>query len=513
MKTCTLLSICLVLCQLVMAQIPGELDSDFSGDGIFIENWSDTSTGAFCLGIQPDGNAVIAGFHRISSPATQENIMALRLTGEGNQDMFGNFSRGFDHDLDQIERATSIKVLPDNKILLAGWYMNTIVYQPFVMRLLPDGQIDETFAIDGIFTQELLYMQTVDMDVYFTEDSYNIVLAGVSNGGNPQIIMINQAGNLVTTFNSTGIYEFTATPGAFSDITIDNQTGNLYGSIAYSGMKTALVKINLPEGGLDATFGDGGILSSESFESIDLRFNKIVFEADSGLLTAFGEYRHAAGDLDMCALRVNSSDGNVDNSFGVNGWAWLRNADSDESLQTAIQQSDGKYYFGGYTNYYGTDDFMLGRLNYNGTIDNVFGSGGFIIHNYASIQHINDLALSPSEATLYAIGNSIETADISIVMTAYHTAYIPEAVVNASENIKHSFTWYPNPVTEKLTLETGMTGTHHVVIYDVAGASVWNGDFTGDRIDLNLGFLPQSVYLLQIVMPDKTVRTCKILKQ
>ena len=513
MKTLFYTTLMIILCLGLRAQDPGDLNIEFASGGIFTEHWDDTITQVYGIGMLPDGNLVLPGYYTASASPAQQ-IFVMKMDEQGNIPSFGNCSRGFRHQLCSYEFATGVITTPDNKLLIAGNYTPAFSEQPFVIRLNSGGETDETFAENGVFTNDGINMSVLDIDVYGDESDYNIILCGQNDGEHPQIIMINEDGDLETSFNSTGILSYDTYIGSVVDVIADNENNHLYACIALGGSKAALLKYNLPDGSLDPAFGVGGILSSTVFEDIELTFNAIVLNKDSDLLTSFGNYRHTDGDLDICAFRVKASDGAVDMSFGLNGWGWVRSAGSDEDILSAVQQSDGKYYIGGYTDIMGMDDFMLGRLKFNGTADNTFGTGGLVITEDWFDEQIAGLALSPSEDILYAAGYSFSDDWRAMMIAAYHTGYVPEEQpVGIDENQAALLNLYPNPVIDKLTIKTGVKGIHRVRVLDMAGKIRMERNYEGESLELNLEELLPSVYFVEVTMPNMESITEKIIKQ
>ena len=511
MKTFTSIIASILVANTMIAQDPGSLYTEFGTGGVFTELWDDTVTQANDIDVSWNGTISIPGHIKTTDP-TEEQIYVMSLGRHGTLLPFGNTSRGFIQDLADVECATSVIALPDNKILVAGYYMPTIVYQPFVIRLFANGEIDETFADNGIFSSDEIWMEVKEIDVFGNPESYKIVLGGKDNSDYPQMIVIDQSGNLDPSFGTDGILRYESRNGYYSDIIADNESHKLYACMALSGGKTALAKYDLPGGTPDAGFGTGGILSSESFEDIELTFNTIALDKGNNLLAAFGQYRHAAGDMDMCALRVNASSGAVDLTFGVNGWAWLRSADHEENLLAAIQQSDGKYYIGGFTDYTGNEDFLLGRLNLNGTADGTFGNAGLVLTTSSFDERIMSFAFSPNENMLYAAGFSKGTEWKAIKVAAYHTGYETEFSGKAEDQVS-PVTVYPNPATSHITITTGQCGPHRLQVMDMAGRILCDTHFQGERFDLNLSHLSSSLYIIRLILPDRQVLNSKINKE
>jgi uncharacterized delta-60 repeat protein len=512
MKAFTTIIASILVANTMIAQEPGSLYLDFGTGGVFTELWDDTVTQANDIDVSWNGTIIVPGHIKTTDPP-EEQIYVISLGRHGTILPFGNTSRGFLQDLADVEFATSVIALPDNKILIAGYYMPTIVYQPFVMRLFANGEIDETFADHGIFSSDEIWMEVKDIDVFGNPESYKIVLCGKDDSDYPQMIVMDQAGHLDPSFGTDGIARYESRNGYYSDIIADNESHTLYACMVLSGGKTALAKYELPGGTPDDAFGTGGILSSESFEDLELTFNAIVFDRSNNLLAAFGQYRHSTGDMDMCALRVNASSGQIDLTFGVNGWAWLRSADHDENLFAAIQQSDGKYYIGGYTDYAGDEDFMLGRLNMNGTADATFGNNGLVLTIAPFDNRIRAFALSPSENILYAAGYSIGTEWKAMNVAAYYTGYESEPPVSDKADQASSITVYPNPVADRILISTGQAGIHRVQIMDMAGKEICLFRYKSEEFELNLESLKPSVYLIRLTLPDDHIRIYKFVKE
>ncbi len=509
MKKTSLLFAFLLMGSFLFAQNPGDLNTSFGLNGVCYENWTDTITRSYQVGIKSNGNLIIPG-HMGYSGSSKMDVFVASLDDQGDLVDFGNHSRGFLHSISSdAEYATSVKVLPDNKILVAG-YTFQLMPQAFVIRLSASGEIDNTFGDEGIIDLGNNWMEVTDIDIYGSGDNYKIVLCGNNGSEYPLLAMYKQDGSPETAFSTDGFLTYESSVGEYTDIVADNETGMLYAAIALGGKKAALAKFKLSDGSPVAAFGTGGVVSSAAL-AIELTFNAIVLDTENNKLTAFGEYKHGDGDLDMCALRIGTANGAIDNTFGANGWSYLRSAGSDEYLTAALQQSDNKYYIGGHSDYNGNKDFLVGRLNYNGIGDNTFGTGGLKLLSLAVDQLLQGIVLSPDEDILYAVGFSYTADDAAVTLAAFHTT-ITSTSINAG-NPDHNLRAFPNPATDKIVIETGVSGNHHVKIIDITGREVMEKDFEGEKIELKLDHFKPSIYLVRVSMPDHQVVTFKLIKQ
>ena len=71
-------------------------------------------------------------------------------------------------------------------------------------------------------------------------------------------------------------------------------------------------------------------------------------------------------------------NGTLNTNYGVNGWSYLH-MERDDKIHDAVQQSDGKYYFGGSSDFHsGPPDFFNGRTSHYGFFDASYGSSGMV---------------------------------------------------------------------------------------------------------------------------------------
>jgi len=492
------------------AQEPGDLYVDFGTAGVYIEKWPDLNTESNDIGVLQDGTLVLAGYlgHTIEY---ETQVLTAALTNHGEPIAFGNTTCGFEYRFVGCEAASAIEILPDNKILVAGYYYDTH-YHPFVIRLFPDGQIDEGFAENGVFRGEHHHMVVVDMDIYQTEDTYYIVLCGQSGDVTGKMMMLNEAGEVEQAFGSCGIVDLRIEGrGSLAKIDIDSENGSLYACAGYSD-RSIVLKYQLPGGEPDPDFGGCGIVSYAESEGFLGDINSIIYDQESRCLILFGEYMHAEGDYDIFACCLNADDGSLHPSFGAGGWTSLRSATSKDYLSAAIRQSDGKYYIGGYTNLSGDYDFFIGRMNPNGFADITFGINGLVLTSMGGRNIINALALSPQEDILYATGLLDEGGGNTMVVAAYHTGYHGSTRIDPQPGTDRPVVLFPNPARGKVTIQTGTEDSHRVQVFDLSGNQLFERTFYGCHHDLHLESLPISVYFIKITTPGKQAETFKLIK-
>lgn len=497
------------------AQHPGDRYLDFGENGIVDESWVDTHSYIYDIGVLSDGNLIAAGHYK---PYISTNMKScvLKIDRLGNLLQFGNFSHGYELDLsDNTDRATAISILPDDKIVVGGFYKGSPSVQPYVMLLFPEnGQPDGGFGTDGVFTDESIFMEEgYAMGICQLDNSYKIILGGQNESENPQLLMIDDEGIPESDFGDEGIVVLDEYSGYISDMAIDNKNSSLYvsGIMQYQ-MKTFIAKYDLASGNLDTDFAQDGILIDTNFLGI---CTTLVLDTVSNTITAFGSYDPGDTDMDVFAYRIHANDGTTDVSFGLGGWATIRSAGSNEYLSSAILQSDGKYYYGGNTNIMGTEDFFLGRLTPNGYADTAFGNNGVVIDQLEYDQYLKDIALSPAEDMLYAAG-AIDAPGVSgnsIMVAAYHTGNESELSISTDYNHGSAIACFPNPTAGLVTIETEGADLFQIQVFDIAGRELITKNYTGKRVDLDLEFLQSSIYFLRVTMHDKQMKTIRLIKQ
>ena len=318
----------------------GSLDTGFMA-GAGLAGGNDHT---FYAAVQPDRKIVVVGrFTRFGDFNTPRNRI-VRLMPNGDVD--GAFSANLD------SYATEVRVQPDMKILVAG-YFTTVngVTRGGLARLNSDGSLDQTFAGNtgtagaagvGVGTLDLLYNGCVLIAGSFTQ------------------------------FNGTT--GFTGIGMVYPDGTIDADTNP-----GFSGPAATLVSLpggkTLAGGGFTNVGGlpRRGMVRLNSNGSVDAAFAdpnltgwvySIGVQSD-GKYIAGGDFTSAAGGPRAKLARINPN-GTIDNTFAptFNTNAWI----SDVAIQ-----NDGKIIIAGsFTSVNGTAKSNIARLNSNGTLDTSF---------------------------------------------------------------------------------------------------------------------------------------------
>ncbi|HEX6125768.1 MAG TPA: hypothetical protein VFZ23_10400, partial [Pyrinomonadaceae bacterium] len=182
---------------LVRLTTSGTLDSSFNTGRITIAFGGSTEDEGLALALQPDGNIVIAG-------STSGDFCLIRMTTGGMLDASFN-SVGFVVTPigTQLDRATSVAIQSDGKIVAAGT-ANSGSFDEFAFaRYLSGGQPDLTFDGDGKVTYDIVPMSSDVLSSVLIQADGKIIGVG-AGGGSYALVRLGSLGALDPTFGTGG---------------------------------------------------------------------------------------------------------------------------------------------------------------------------------------------------------------------------------------------------------------------------------------------------------------------
>ena len=244
----------------------------------------------------------------------------------------------------------SSAVQSDGKIIVCGFRNLAINFQTLdtvIARYNSDGILDLSFGTNGFIFINGLFI----------------------DGTAPKMLLLQSDGKIVV-------------------------TGSNFTSGSNSGLDFHTYRFN-PNGTPDTSFGNNGIVVTDINNSTD-ESTSILLQSDNKLLV-LGTYSTQTNIRFLCGVRYNV-DGSIDSSFGVDGKALFGSiaANYSNQLMDVILESNGKIVLGARHDIDGgPGNFLLAKLNANGTIDTGFGTNGARVTNFGaddvlmSIQKIN----------------------------------------------------------------------------------------------------------------------------
>jgi uncharacterized delta-60 repeat protein len=159
----------------------GSPDTAFGNKGFVRTALSATYDHATSMVLQADEKILVAG--SAQNGLSNENIALVRYDTTGLLD--GTF--GTDGvvitDIDQ-EMGKSLALQSDHKIILAGEYTNSTIWDFAAFRYNVDGSLDDSFGINGLITTSFGNGDSYGMAVAIGNDG-EILIAGTYNHGSP----------------------------------------------------------------------------------------------------------------------------------------------------------------------------------------------------------------------------------------------------------------------------------------------------------------------------------------
>ena len=350
----------LLLSGQIAQAVDGDLDPTFGTDGKVLTDFDHSTDIANAVAVQADGKLVVVGTTYQNNDFSDEDFAVARYNPDGTLDKTFGIGGKVQTDFPGLAAvASSVVVQPDGKIVVAGgaFPLFTFLGDFKVVRYNSNGSLDTSFGNGGIVTTS------------FPEGSYAFDLALQADG------KVIAAGTVFVDFN----------PGDSSNTDF------------------ALARYN-PDGTPDATFGDGGQVSTDFLGMEDDAFS-ILIQPD-GKIVAVGSANDPATFYDFAAVRY-LSNGTLDTTFGVAGKVHTDFGDQNfDRARSAALQPDGEIVAAGFaiSQNGGVQNFAVARYTSNGVLDTSFGTDGMMQIDFGSCcQSANKVLLQP-DGKIIAVG-------------------------------------------------------------------------------------------------------------
>lgn len=185
---------------------PGSLDTTFSFDGVTTVAFPGASTleQAFAAAVQPDGRIVIVG-------KADNDFALLRLNPDGTLDTtFGVGGKVAKDFFGSVDEAYAVAIQGDGKVVVAGRISSGGTGKMGVARFLGNGELDESFGSNGVFTITFEATGSVlndARDIAIQSDGKIVVAGGATNnatGVDYGVIRLTTGGALDAAFGTGG---------------------------------------------------------------------------------------------------------------------------------------------------------------------------------------------------------------------------------------------------------------------------------------------------------------------
>lgn len=350
-------------------------DSDFGSNGVVISNQVDRADTPANIALQSDGKIVAVSTLQLSGQSTHKAVSITRYNYDGTLDpTFGVDGRVRFNPLPDMF-ANGIAIMPDGRIIVSGGAWNGC----FLLALLPDGSLDPGFGDGGWRYFDFGSSDTIAA-LHITDDG-KILGAGIGGEGTRRtmVFRFTKDGSLDATFGQGGVVTFTdfvANSRGVYDTLLQSDGKLLIVPFRYgTATDYRVLRIN-PDGTPDLTFGTSG-MATVAFGSAPAVASSVALLPDGRIVVA-GRTQTSSGSSTQYTAAVTrlNADGSLDTTFATEG-RWQSEQLSSMDHPVVRLQPDGRLllcYTGQWTqNRY---RHLLHRLDPDGARDDTFGSGG-----------------------------------------------------------------------------------------------------------------------------------------
>lgn len=482
-------------------------DNAFGNSGVTITN---NSTEVNTFTIASDGSIFSSGYHWLGGGSDVYRLAVSKHNSNGT--IASNFgTNGLVYtEVEYSEFPLDIILQPDGKILTAGsTYMGHTPTGPgdhrsFIVRYLPNGTIDSSFATNGIF----VFSHT---DSHFNSilllNTGSILLIG-NAGYQTCIVKLNPDGTLNTNYGNGGVKFIGDANYAlvnWGGIPMSDGSILIYGYETgdFNNPKLSCAKVDL-QGNFISSFGQGGKVVIDTYDNSQIvgitgEFLTEAKELLDGhiLLNGYG--------ISELILKIDAS-GTPDAGFGTNGV--LTHNHPNKAM---LVQPDGKILLGGNSvvseyNY----GFTITRLHPDGNLDSGFnGNETFTLDVSPDHDYLQTMELIQSGNKILVGGSSRYSNSVANFM---HVQIDISQSLSLSENVTEVISAYPNPFTSELTLSTDGQELSDIKLIDASGRIV-NTFQHIENNKLQLGHLSSGMYQLVLTKKSGETNTIKVAKQ
>jgi len=402
---------------------PGDLDPTYGTDGKVITEFTPPpSIGGAAL--QPDGKTVIAG----GAGPTNFSVVA-RYTLDGSPDLtFGSGGRQTSP-FTVFVRAVAIQ--PDGKIIVGGLGQPNLPFSAALFRLNPDGSTDTTFGSGGLVIVNFPEESSI-YDLAVLPDGRILACGEVFLDNSFMLIRLNTSGTLDPSFGNGGTVRAKMGPtnpliGGARAIAIQPDLKIV--AVGFAENSWAIARFH-PNGQLDETFSnDGKILLN--FGIATEQAEDVVIQPDGKIVVAGVRSGPTAA-----VARLNS-DGSIDDTFGSGANGVVQPLEGINRATSLVLDPSGKILVAGDGSSPSPNNFILMRLNIDGSKDTSFAGSGIVFTDVGLEDHAVEL-LRQSDGKVVLVGQSTSNGSGAFVLARYLTVAPDEPVLQIEAGSNHA---------------------------------------------------------------------------
>ena len=401
-----------------MKAADGDLDPTFGIGGKVMTDFNHSTDWANAVAIQPDGKFVVVGTTYKQNDFSDEDFAVARYNTDGTLDSsFGSGGKVHTDFPGLAAVPSSVLLQPDAKILVVGgaYPLFTFLGNIEIVRYNSNGNLDRSFGDNGIVTTVLdagsyanAVVQQSDGKIIVAGTLFVDVVIGDQSDTDFVLVRYNRNGSLDTTFGNGGVVStdfFGKEDDAFSVLLQPDGKIVAVGSAndPASYYDFAAVRY-LNNGTIDETFGNSGTVTTDFGDQNFDRARSAVL-LPNGKIIAAGFAISQGGGVQNFAVARYTKDGVLDNGFSNDGKQQITFDNCCQSANQVLLQPDGKIITVGYANTEDSDsDFLLARLNPNGSLDSTFGVSGKVRTSFGDLNGGANGAALQQDGKIVAVG-------------------------------------------------------------------------------------------------------------
>src|SRR5881227_1639044 len=396
----------------------GDLDPTFGIGGMVTTDLNHSTDIANAVALQADGKLVVVGQAYKQNDFSDEDFVVTRYNPDGTLDTtFGSGGRVRTDFPGLAAVPSAVVIQPDGRIVVAGgaFPLFTFLGNFELVRYNPNGSLDRSFGNGGIVTTTFPE-GSYAFDVALQPDG-KIIAAGTVFvdfiPGEPSntdfaLARYNPDGTPDATFGNGGQVstDFVGLEDdAFSVLIQPDGKIVAVGSADSPATYYDFAAVRyLSNGTIDTTFGVAGKVSTDFGDQNFDRARSAVLQPNGSIVAAGFAISQNGGVQNFAVARYTSS-GIVDTTFSGDGKTQIDFGDCCQSDNKVLLQSDGKIVTVGYANTEDSDsDFLLARLNPRGSLDASFGVGGKVRTSFGDLNGGANGAALQSDGKIVAVG-------------------------------------------------------------------------------------------------------------
>lgn len=465
----------------------GGLDTSFGNQGSLTIDIDGGSDLAYSITQETNGKLLVAGMFTRQGQAFP-SIVRLNLNGTFDSSFGHNAVATFNRTGYENESYNTVLSRSDGKIIAGGSFYTNSSFQYAIHQYLSNGLIDATFGNNG----EIILFEgnNIKDNLALLNDDSLLAVGTVIDNGVSKIALKKflPDGTLDSSFGNNGIVLTQAgndsSSGNKLDLAVDN-TIVVLGSRSDNGISSQILLRYLPNGVLDSSFGSGGIVIIDNVPNHISR--SISLYNDTGIAVASSYYDYQA-ERNSNRIFKYLSNGSFDGSFGNNGFI-NPNINSLLIGKIEVQQNQRLLIFGELSDgIEGGGPFFMDRY-----FDSGYRDASFTFDTFSTENYVSDMLIQQDGKILCLASTPWYNGQEDIVLER-HTN-IPLSI---SEFVTQKVVIYPNPSSGIFIVEGGFYLENvPYQITDITGKVIGKGMLNKNQQEIDLTVVQRGIYFLK----------------